>query len=70
MGGAILVETIFTWPGMGRLIVDAIGNKDYAVIQGCVLFMAIFYVLINLIVDIIYTYLNPKVSYENEGGGH
>lgn len=70
MGGAILVETIFSWPGMGRLIVEAIGNKDYAVIQGCVLFMAIFYVLINLIVDIIYLYLNPKVSYESEGGGH
>ncbi len=69
MGGAILVETIFTWPGMGRLIVEAIGNKDYAVIQGCVLFMAIFYVLINLVVDIIYLYLNPKISYETEGGG-
>lgn len=65
-----MVETIFSWPGMGRLIVEAIGNKDYGVIQGCVLFMALFYVLINLAVDIIYLYLNPKVSYETEGGGH
>ncbi len=70
MGGSILVETIFSWPGMGKLIVEAIGNKDYGVIQGCVLFMALFYVVINLVVDIIYMYLNPKVSYESQGGGH
>ena len=70
MGGAILVETIFSWPGMGKLIVEAIGNKDYGVIQGCVLFLAMFYVLINLVVDIIYMYLNPKVNYEAQGGGH
>jgi peptide/nickel transport system permease protein len=68
MGGAILVESIFSWPGMGRLIVEAIGNKDYAVIQGSVLLMAFIYVLINLIVDIAYTYLNPKVTYETERG--
>lgn len=64
MGGAVMVETIFTWPGMGKLIVDAIGNKDYALIQGCVLFLALMYVFINLIVDFLYMYLNPKVSYE------
>jgi peptide/nickel transport system permease protein len=68
MGGAILVESIFSWPGMGRLIVEAIGNKDYAVIQGSVLLMAFIYVLINLIVDIAYTYLNPKITYETERG--
>lgn len=68
MGGAILVESIFSWPGMGRLIVEAIGNKDYAVIQGSVLLMAFIYVLINLIVDIAYTYLNPKITYEAERG--
>lgn len=67
MGGAIMVETIFTWPGMGKLIVDAIGNMDYSVIQGCVLFLAIMYVAVNLLVDIIYLYLNPKVSYGKSG---
>jgi peptide/nickel transport system permease protein len=68
MGGAILVESIFSWPGMGRLIVEAIGNKDYAVIQGSVLLMAFVYVTINLIVDIVYLYLNPKITYETEKG--
>ena len=70
MGGAILVESIFSWPGMGRLIVEAIGNKDYAVIQGSVLLMAVIYVLINLVVDIAYLYLNPKITYETERGTH
>jgi peptide/nickel transport system permease protein len=69
MGGAILVESIFSWPGMGRLIVEAIGNKDYAVIQGSVLLMAFIYVMINLIVDIVYLYLNPKITYETGKGG-
>lgn len=66
MGGAILVESIFSWPGMGRLIVEAIGNKDYAVIQGSVLLMAFIYVFVNLVVDIAYLYLNPKIAYETE----
>ncbi len=66
MTGAIMVETIFSWPGIGRLIVDAINNNDYALIQGSVLFMAIIYVVVNLLVDISYLYINPKVSYLSE----
>ena len=66
MTGAIMVETIFSWPGIGRLIVDAINNNDYEMIQGSVLFMAILYVAVNLAVDIAYLYINPKVSYESE----
>lgn len=66
MTGAIMIETIFAWPGIGRLIVDAINNNDFEMIQGTVLFMAILYVTVNLIVDIIYLYINPKVSYESE----
>ena len=66
MTGAIMIETIFAWPGIGRLIVDAINNNDFEMIQGTVLFMAILYVTVNLVVDIIYLYINPKVSYESE----
>lgn len=66
MTGAIMVETIFSWPGIGRLIVDAINNNDYELIQGSVLFMAVLYVAVNLIVDIVYLYINPKVSYVSE----
>ena len=66
MTGAIMIETIFSWPGIGRLIVDAINNNDIEMIQGTVLFMAILYVTVNLVVDIIYLYINPKVSYESE----
>lgn len=69
LSGAILTETIFSLPGMGKLIVDAIGNRDYALIQSTVLFIAIIYVFINLLVDIAYLYLNPKVSYETGKGG-
>lgn len=69
MTGAIMVETIFSWPGIGRLIVEAINNNDYEMIQGSVLFMAVLYVLVNLAVDIAYLYINPKVSYESERRG-
>lgn len=69
LSGAILTETIFNWPGMGKLIVDAIGNRDYALVQGSVLFVAFIYVAINLFADIIYIYINPKVSYDSTDGG-
>ena len=65
--GAILTESIFSWPGMGTLIVNAITNRDYILIQGVVLFFAIVFVVVNLIVDIVYMLINPRVSYE--GGG-
>jgi peptide/nickel transport system permease protein len=70
LSGAILTETIFNWPGMGKLIVDAIGNRDYALVQGAVLFIAVIYVAVNLIVDISYMYINPKVSYNSAKGGN
>ena len=69
MTGAIMVETIFSWPGIGRPIVEAINNNDYEMIQGSVLFMAVLYVLVNLAVDIVYLYINPKVSYASERRG-
>ncbi len=60
--GAVLTEVIFAWPGIGRLAVDAVYERDYALIQGVVLVAAIVYVLINLLVDISYRYLDPRVK--------
>lgn len=68
LAGAILTETIFSWPGMGRMIVDAIENRDYALIQGSVLFIAFLFVFVNLVIDIIYLYINPKVDYSGDRG--
>jgi peptide/nickel transport system permease protein len=64
MGGQILIEEIFAWPGIGRLAIKAIFNRDYTVVQGVVLVVAVMFVFINLIVDIIYAYLNPKIRYK------
>jgi peptide/nickel transport system permease protein/oligopeptide transport system permease protein len=63
MGGAILTETVFAWPGLGRLMVRAIFARDYILLQGAVLVFALVFVLINLIVDISYSFLDPRVSY-------
>ena len=65
--GAILTESIFSWPGMGTMIVNAITNRDYMLIQGVVLFFALVFVIVNLVVDVVYMLINPRVSYE--GGG-
>lgn len=62
--GAILTESIFSWPGIGTLIVNSVNSRDYALIQGIVLFSAVVFVFVNLVVDVVYTIINPKVSYE------
>lgn len=69
LGGAVLTETIYSWPGMGRLIVDAIDKRDFMVVQGSVLFIAIIFVLVNLIVDLLYKVVNPRVNYTTKKGG-
>jgi peptide/nickel transport system permease protein len=61
--GAVIIETIFAWPGIGRLLVDSIFARDFPMIQGCTLFIAMIVVLANLIVDISYAYLDPRVRY-------
>ena len=64
LSGAILTETIFAWPGVGRLIVDAIFARDYPVVQGTVLVIAVVFVLVNLLVDMAYAALDPRIRYE------
>ena len=65
--GTVIVESIFGWPGLGKLLVDSIFARDYALIQACVLLVAVFFVLINLLVDILYVYLDPRIRYEKKG---
>ena len=62
LGGVAVVETVFTIPGLGRLIVDAIYARDYPVVQGCLLFVAVTYMLVNLIVDLLYPLFDPRVT--------
>jgi glutathione transport system permease protein len=64
LGGSIVVEKVFNWPGMGRLLVDAVDMRDYPVIQGCVLLFSLEFIVINLIVDIIYGWVNPSIRYK------
>ncbi|MEZ4605695.1 MAG: ABC transporter permease [Deinococcales bacterium] len=62
LSGAVLTEQVFTIPGFGKLVVDAVFNRDYAVVQGVVLFTATAYIFINLLVDIAYALANPRIS--------
>ncbi len=64
LGGAILTETIFSWPGLGRLTVDRILFRDYPVVQGSVLVIALIFVVVNLLVDISYAYFDPRIRFE------
>lgn len=62
LGGNMIIETVFGWPGLGRVVVSAIFNRDFPLIQGAVMIYAFTFVMANLIVDILYTYLNPKIT--------
>jgi ABC-type dipeptide/oligopeptide/nickel transport system permease component len=62
--GAVITETIFAWPGIGRLLIQSIGFRDYPLVQGCILFIAITYVAMNLITDLVYGVLDPRIRYE------
>jgi dipeptide transport system permease protein len=64
LGGAVLTETVFSIPGMGRLIINSILNREYHVVQAAVLVGVIFFVGVNLIVDVLYGVLNPKIRLE------
>lgn len=64
LGGAVVTETIFAWPGVGRLAMQAILQRDYPVVQGCVLLVALAFVLVNLLVDVLYGWLDPRIRFE------
>lgn len=63
MGGAILTETVFSWPGIGKWVFDAISGRDYPIVQSVTLLIALIFVLVNLLVDISYAFLNPRIRY-------
>ena len=69
LGGAILTETVFSWPGIGKFAVDSVLKSDFPVVQGVVLLVAVIFVFMNLIVDIIYAYLDPRIKYGNKEEG-
>lgn len=64
LAGAIITETIFAWPGLGRLTIQAIMSRDYPLVQGCVLVIALGYVLVNLATDLLYAVVDPRIQYE------
>lgn len=63
MGGAVITETVFAWPGVGRLLIDAISGRDHPMVQGAVLMFAIIILTINLVVDLLYTVIDPRIRY-------
>lgn len=68
LGGAVVTETVFAWPGLGRLILEGIYTRDYPIVQGGVMVFSAIYLLANLMVDILYSYFNPKIRYARPGG--
>jgi peptide/nickel transport system permease protein len=63
LGGAIITETVFAWPGVGRLIVNAIYEKDFPIVEAAVIVIATIFVALNLCVDVAYGYLDPRIRY-------
>ena len=64
LAGTIVTESIFSWPGIGRLAVQAISARDYPLLQGCILMIAVSYVLVNLLTDLVYAFVDPRVRFE------
>lgn len=64
LGGAVLTETVFHWPGMGTYIIDSVANRDYLAIQGAVMTLALLFVVVNLIVDVVYAVVDPRIRYD------
>jgi peptide/nickel transport system permease protein len=64
LGGAVIIEQIFSLPGLGQMTLTGINQRDYPVVQGCVLFIAFIYVLVNLVTDLLYAWIDPRISYD------
>jgi ABC-type dipeptide/oligopeptide/nickel transport system permease component len=65
--GAVITETIFAWPGIGRLLIQSIGFRDYPMVQGCILLIAITYAAMILLADLLYVALDPRIRYQPRG---
>lgn len=63
LGGTVVIEQVFSWPGLGTLVIRGIGQRDYPIVQGTILFLAFFYVVVNLLVDLLYLYLDPRLRH-------
>ncbi len=63
LNGSIIIETVFSWPGVGLLVIEAVDSRDYPIVQTVVLFLSVMYIGVNLLVDVLYAYLNPKIRY-------
>lgn len=63
IGGTVVTESVFTYPGLGRLLIQAISTRDYPLIQGCILFILCVYILMNVMVDVLYAYIDPRIDY-------
>lgn len=61
LGGAVITETVFDWPGIGKLTVDAIMSRDYPMVQACILLISLFYVMVNILTDLLYVYIDPRI---------
>jgi ABC-type dipeptide/oligopeptide/nickel transport system permease component len=68
LGGAVVVESVFAWPGVGRLIIQAVEQRDYTVVQASLLWLVVVFLLINLITDITYAFLDPRIRLTQGGG--
>ena len=71
LGGTIVIETVFGIPGIGNYMLTAVNNRDYPIVQGCVVFLALAFSIVVLLVDIIYAYVDPRIKaqYERANGG-
>jgi ABC-type dipeptide/oligopeptide/nickel transport system permease component len=68
LGGAVVVESVFAWPGVGRLIIQAVEQRDYTVVQAALLWLVLVFLMINLITDILYAFLDPRIRLGPERG--
>jgi ABC-type dipeptide/oligopeptide/nickel transport system permease component len=64
LGGTVIVETVFAWPGIGRLAIMAIQSRDLPMLQGCMLVLTTMFVTINLLVDVVYAFIDPRIKYQ------
>jgi peptide/nickel transport system permease protein len=64
LGGSIITESVFNWPGIGTLLLQAIQQRDYGIVQGVVLFISLIFMIVNLLVDLTYAYLDPRIRYQ------